>query len=455
MAALCYQYVIVCTERARNEWPNALKSLQDKYTSKWPNQVETIVYHDQTALSSCLPRLIELRPSYTCFFAHYKDCSINFVESVHCICRQIDSSNSFTDTIWGILTGLEEDDLLFAINQEPLVVSRVLGATPVKLLNFESGSWYSEGEPCALFHKSRGEVKDRKVKCPQDTTEILINELSKKRHVANEMGVDMMITSGHCSEVDWQIGYTYKNGHFVTISSHMMGKSMDGSLYPVTHNGSPKILSAAGNCSVGHIKTANCMALAWMHSVGVVQMTGYVGTTWFGFMGWGVHDYMINMPGAYSFSESFFANNQALVAKLCSKYPEYKDKSYKEIKDSLDTVEKDCLGLLHDRDVVAFYGDPGYNARLVNKPELHLYNIKVNTLPSAAVDADEWSMYEILITINKLPNRPVVHLFPSSVKNYRILEGPMDIVITCRFVLIPIKADAIDKTFRVVYAIIQ
>ncbi len=453
MAALCYQYVIVCTEKAQKEWPNALKSLQHKYVSKWPNQVETIVVGD---ITSCLPRLSQLRPSYTCFFAHYKDCSVGFVESVHRICRQIDPSNPFTDTLWGIMTGLEENDLLFAINQEPLVVSRVLGATPTKLLNFDSGSWYSEGEACAVFHKSRGEDKHRKVKCPQDTTEILINELSKKRDVANEVGVDMMITSGHASDVNWQIGYTYENGQFVCESSHMMGKTMNNLLCPVTHNGSPKVLSAAGNCCIGHIKTANCMALAWMHSVGVVQMTGYVVSTWFGFMGWGVHDYFIDMPGAYSFTESFFANNQALIAKLSSKYPQYENKSYKEINNSLETIDKDCLGLLHDRDVVAFYGDPAYKATLVNKPELHLYNVTVNSLPSVVIATEEWSVYEILIVINKLPNRPVVHLFPRSFKNYRLMEGDKDIVITCRFVLVPVDAATlVGQTIRAVYAIIQ
>ena len=83
-----------------------------------------------------------------------------------------------------------------------------------------------------------------------------------------EEGVDMMVTSGHATEGDWQIGYSYKNGQFICMSSNLIGKSMDGALYPVTHNGSPKVLSAAGNCLIGHIKSPNCMALAWMHSVG-------------------------------------------------------------------------------------------------------------------------------------------------------------------------------------------
>ena len=139
MAVQCYQYVIVCSERAKREWPNALKALEDKYTSRWPGQVETILYPHPEALDPCLPRLTELRPAYTCFLTHYKECSREFVGNVHRLCRQIDPTNPFTDTIWGIMTGLEEKDLLFALSQEPLAVRRVLGGTPVNLEKFDSG----------------------------------------------------------------------------------------------------------------------------------------------------------------------------------------------------------------------------------------------------------------------------------------------------------------------------
>ena len=451
MAVQCYQYVIVCSERAKREWPNALKALEDKYTSRWPGQVETILYPHPEALDPCLPRLTELRPAYTCFLTHYKECSREFVGNVHRLCRQIDPTNPFTDTIWGIMTGLEEKDLLFALSQEPLAVRRVLGGTPVNLEKFDSGCWYSEGKACESFHKSSTENKARKVACPQDTTQILISELSKERDVIQEEGVDMMVTSGHATEGDWQIGYSYKNGQFICMSSNLIGKSMDGALYPVTHNGSPKVLSAAGNCLIGHIKSPNCMALAWMHSVGVVQMTGYVVSTWFGFMGWGVHNYFIDVPGLYSFSESFFANNQALIAKLHTKYPEWEKRTYEECKNSVD---KECSGLLFDRDVVAFYGDPAYDARLLEKPECTPYTVTVKQLPpeTSTLLGSEWSIYEILVNVNKVPKRPVVHLFPCSVKKYQVIEGK-DVVITCRFVLVPVLSESEGKVLRTVYAV--
>ena len=452
----CYQYVIVCSERAKTELPNALKALEDKYSSKWPGKVQTIFYPDSKALESCLPKLTQLRPSYTCFLAHYKECSKDFVTNVHRLCRRIDPTNPFTDTVWGILTGLVEEDLLFSVRQQPLTVRRVLGGTPVKLGNFESGSWYSEGQACVSYHKSRDEKSVRKVECPRDTTQVLINELSNDRDVPNEVGVDMMVTSGHATESDWQIGYSYENGQFVCMSSHMTGKAMDSSLYPVTHNGSPKVLSAAGNCLMGHIRSPNCMALAWMHSVGVVQMTGYVEPTWFGFMGWGVHKYFINLPGAYSFSESFFANNQALIAKLSSNYPKHSSKNYKECR-STSGIDKECLGLLFDKDVVAFYGDPAYEARLTTKPEVFPYKVNVKPIQLSTVEmTKEWSYYELVVMVTTVPDRPVVHMFPCTVKEYRIIEGGDEgVVITCRFVLVPIPKGSEGKTLRVVYGVLE
>lgn len=443
-------YTIVCSEKAGKEWKTALSALEEKYKQKWPNQVEVLTYNTADGVKTCLPRLTELRPSFTCFFTHHKECSRQFVGEVHRICRQIDLSNPFTDTIWGIMTGLEEEDLLFAIKQEPLVVRRVLGGTPVRLSNFESGCWYSEGEACASFHKQRGEEKDKKVKCPQDTTEILISELSKERNIESDTGVDMMITSGHATENDWQIGYSYSNGKFICMSSNLIGESMDGSLYPIKHNGKPKILSAAGNCLMGHIKTVNCMALAWMHSAGVVQMTGYVVSTWFGFGGWGVHNYFINLPGLMSFSESFYANNQALLAKLHTKYPEYETKDYDECNAS---VERECAGLLFDRDVVAFYGDPAYDARLVSKPDKYPYHISIKELPTTENQlSDDWSVYEVIVTVNKVPDRPAVYVFPCSVKEYKVLKGE-NVIINCRFLLVPVTSESEGKELHIIYAI--
>ena len=245
-------YAIVCSEETGRKWKKALKSLEEKYQLKWSlNKVKTILYSED--VTSCLTQLCEYQPAYTCFLTHYEECTSSFVVQVHCLTRQIDPNTPFTDTIWGILTGLTEEDVLFAIAQDSLTVRRVLGGTPVNLSKFESGSWYSEGETCVMYNKDIHEASARKETCPRDTTAVLVKELSCERDIEKGIGVDMMVTSGHATEKDWNIGYSYCNGRFICQSSNMVGEAMDGSTHPITFNGKPKILSPAGNCLVGNI----------------------------------------------------------------------------------------------------------------------------------------------------------------------------------------------------------
>ena len=185
------------------------------------------------------------------------------------------------------------------------------------------------------------------------------------------------------------------------------------------------------------------MALAWMHSVGVVQMTGYLVPTWFGFGGWGVHNYFIESPGLLSFAESFFANHQALLAELHTKYSQHETKSYEEYTGAIE----ECSGLLHDRDVVAFYGDPAWEAKLLEKPDEHTYTLSVSELPQ---DEPEWKKYELKVTIKSNFGRPPIYIFPHTMRRYKILSG--DAILTCRFILITGSCEP-GKEHNIVYAV--
>ena len=440
-------YAIVSSFKTAETWSSALKRLEEKYEKLWPGEVKQLLYKsDGLGVKETLPPLQSMRPSYTCFLTHHSECSIQLLADIHQVTRQIDPSNPFYDTIWGILTGLTEDDVLFAINQEQtLPVRRVLAGCPIDLTKFESGSWYSELQKCTSYHCRRDQEKPYEEECPQDTTEILASKLSEERKPDDEKGCDMMITSGHATENDWQIGYTYRNGQFVCQEGKLVGLSSNRKWYPITGNGQPKILSAAGNCLMGHIDKPNCMALAWMHSAGVVQMIGYTVTSWYGFAGWGVHKYFIELPGLFSFAESFFGNHQALVANLFFKHSDWVERSYRDY----PGFNSECSGLLHDKDVVAFYGDPAWDAKLVAKPETWPYELSVSALPKDESLEDGWRKYKIEVVTKTecswdcpkgddkttSPGRPPIYIFPRPVKEYKIVEGGESLVIGCRFVM--------------------
>ena len=399
-------YAIVCSDNTSSLWSTAVLKLKEKYERKWPGQVNVLTYSPSSGdtdsvLKSCLPRLSDIRPSYCCFVAHHSECDKTFVGEVNRLTRQLDPSHPYTDTIWGILTGLTEDDVLFAIQQEPLVIRRVVGNCPIDLEKFSSGVWFSEFQQCTSFRKGLPSKSDLteggatatplslpsaavEEKCPPDTTPLIVSEISSPRCSDKNQGVDMVISSAHASEKEWNIGYAFHSGQFLSRGGQLYGLSLEGQRMDVQPNGKAKILSAAGNCSVGSICDEDCMALAWMHSANIVQMVGYLEPTWFGYGGWGVHNYFINNPGSMTFATAFFANQQSLLHLLHSKYSHHIETPLGEPMDVYtqcfntthtvrDGMSRECSGLLYDRDNVAFYGDPAWEASLTETKELHHY----------------------------------------------------------------------------------
>jgi zinc protease len=113
------------------------------------------------------------------------------------------------------------------------------------------------------------------------------------------------------------------------------------------------------------------------------------------------------------------------------------------------------LGLLHDRDVVALYGDPAWSAKLA--PGKLSYE---QTLTEVAAGVFALEIKPLLgeksfepVNQNGAERgwRPVVHFFPNRLKDIEIVAGnELSPVITDNFVLIPNpKICDPSKTYRV------
>ncbi len=380
-------YAIVCGEKTHQLWPRALSKLEEKYEAKWPGGVHTVLY--KGPVRSSQKELSEIKPHFSCFLTHHSECSRDFVQQVNKLTRELNSSHPFTDTIWGILTGLYEDDVLPTLDQEPLSIGRVIANCPVDLEKFGSGVWFSEFERGASYCKASRQSLPVKQECPDDTTELIVQAISEERQRREdknptEKGVDMVISSGHATEEDWNIAYCFEGGRVLCRNGQLYGSMLTGKHVNVHRSKTPKILSAAGNCLMGHISDEHCMALGWMHSANVVQMIGYVEPTWFGYGGWGVHKYFVNNPGSMSFAEAFFANQQSLLYELYSKYPQHMEatleshrsvykKCFNTSSSAQESLSRDCSGLIYDRDNVAFYGDPAWRAQLESNTDVYDY----------------------------------------------------------------------------------
>jgi zinc protease len=181
------------------------------------------------------------------------------------------------------------------------------------------------------------------------------------------------------------------------------------------------------------------MALAWMNSAGVKQMIGYTVSTWFGYAGWGCLNYFVEQPGRYTFTEAFFANQQALIHALVS--------------GAGDAATR--KGLKFDSTVVAFYGDPAWQARmapgklafeqsLACADGLWTFEVKPKDANSfAPVDTNG----------SQRQPRPFLAFFDRRLKDVEVVEGAeLKPVITDDFILVerPAACDP-SKTYRVVF----
>ena len=423
---------------------DALRQQHDATVLVYPGPVTEV----RAALADVFPRT-------ACFVARPEEAGRDFVVAVHRMTRALDD-DPYTDVLWGILTGYEAADALrIAQHKEPLTVRRAAAGTGIDLGVFDEGRWFSEGEKGAMWEKLAGGGPEKK-KCPDDSTAAIVETL-------NAYKPDLFLTSGHATARDWQIGYSYKNGQFRCKDGQLFGLDLQRKEHPI-NSPNPKVYLPAGNCLMGLIPDRNCMALAFMHTGGVHQMIGYVVSTWYGYGGWGVRDLFLGQPGRFTLAEAFYANNQALVCQLESRFPKAARVNFDRFDPERDPRllgrlaaqhgllnearnglrDKDEMGLLWDRDTVAFYGDPAWEARLAPRP-----------LAWEQTLTEKAGAYTFTLVANQdcAPSRPPFILLPHRVRDVQLIEGAdLRPVITDNFLLLPLPAKLEKgKTVRVVF----
>ncbi len=389
---------------ASKGWKPVVEALQGKYKDS-----AVLLYDDHPG--EILGELKRHHPRYTCFVSPHEGVTRALVKEIHIMTRALDE-DPYTDTLWGILTGYDAANALTIARQaDPLTVRKVGSGTEFATEMVEEGVWYCELVKNRVVMKKTGEMA-REMKGPDDTTKPLVDLL-------NEYESDLFITSGHATERNWQIGFRYRNGFFKSEAGKLYGEDTVKRRHPVASI-NPKVYLPIGNCLMGYINGPDSMALAWMNSAGVHQMIGYTVETWFGYGGWGCLDYFLEQPGRYTFTEAFFANHHALIHKL--KYAPSR-------------------GLAFDRDVVVLYGDPGWAARMADRPKawdqelVEKDGVFTFTLrPRRGAE----TFKPVNLNGSQRGNRPIVEMFPFRLKDIEIVDDHgLEAVVADDFLLIP------------------
>ena len=410
-------YAIVATVETLNDsdWRGVVEALAERRQQEY--EVVQLTWSDNLT-----KEMSALRPKYACFVLQPEEATQARLAEIWKITRNLDD-DPYGDVLWGIITGYDAATARRMTQTQDVVVERAVAATSIPLDYFKTGVAYDEGQ------KNRRKVKEEGAQAvvlndaPDDTTKAIADALDNAQ---------LFVTSGHASERNWSIGYSYKNGFFVAQDGKLIGKPSNGPAFEINAKGS-KVHLASGNCLWGNIDKRDCMALAMMNHANVDAFVGYVVPTWFGYMGWGVQDYYIEQPGRFTVAEAFFANNQALLYLL-----EHSNGL------SAQTVQ----GLKYDRDVVVLYGDPAWNNALAVqdsgwKQTLTCENSengkKIWTLTLEPMRGEK-SFALLDSNGSERGGRPIVQFFRELVKDPKVLQGEeFNPLVLENFILIPVN----------------
>ncbi|MBT3199070.1 MAG: hypothetical protein HN350_04050 [Phycisphaerales bacterium] len=424
-----YQIVVSKATYAQADWRKVVDTLKTKHGAE-------VTQYDKAPTEALAP-LKKQFPKYACFVARPDEAGRKFVAEVHQLTRKLDN-DPYTDVLWGILTGYDAKNALkIAAHSQPLIVKKVASGTDFATEMVTEGLWYDELVKNKHGRKKPG-GKAEMLKGPDDTTKALVDTL-------NIYHADLFITSGHATERDWQIGFRYRNGSFRCKDGQLFGLDTKRQRFDIK-SPNPKVYMPIGNCLMGHINSTEAMALAWMNSAGVMQMMGYTVPTWFGYGGWGCLDYFVEQPNRYTFTEAFFANHHALVHRLSTEFTAADVRS----------PRSPARGLRFDRDVVAFYGDPAWSARMAPAPlawEQALTETDGKFTFTIKPKRGEKTFAPINTNGSQRGYRPIVAFLPHRVKDIKIIEGAdLKPTITDNFLLIPNprKCDP-KRTYKLIF----
>ncbi len=431
-------YVVVASKATIQDpaWKRVADALLQKH------QGELVTYDG--AVKQSLETLRKLRPRHTCFVAKPESVTRQYVADIHQLTRKF-NDDAFCDTFWGILTGYNAANALnIAQNNVPLTVRKVVANTDIAYEMVDQAIVYDEVVQNKMIRKKSGKPPVI-LEGPDDTTQAMVDAI-------NKFAPDMIVSSSHATEGDWQLSYSYENGQFKSEAGQMTGYDTDGNEFPVS-SPNPKVYLPVGNCLMGHINGSDSMALAWMNSVGVQQMIGYIFETWFGYAGWGCLDYFLEQPGRYTFAEAFRANDCALIQRLLtyapqaatmeselSENPEYHGKLTAQAR--RDGVTRDDVeGLLFDRDVLAFYGDPKWEARMADAPKAWNQSLSESDGTytfTIQPNRGAKSFEPVNTNGSQRGGRPIVEFFPYRLKDFALLDGAdLNPVFADDFLLVP------------------
>lgn len=315
------------------------------------------------SVTNALESLRTLHPRYTAFVARPEILGRIYVARVHRMTRRLDD-DPYGDTQWGIVSAASPTGALHvALATEPAVVRSGIGLTGVNDSLFDELLIINDGKPGEVFWKKKDGKVDRRSEGDADRVKLFTEAWRTMKPQA-------LVGSGHATERNLEMPFS--KGNTEIRGGRWVGLENWRTEVPIEVDTTPRVFMGAGNCLIGNFqRRTDSMPAVLMDSYGFNQFVGYTVPTWYGKGGWGALGMWQHFAGTLSLGEAWFYNNQVIIRELLTKHSEIAAKEL-EISEAGEGMPegnvmqygKDAAGMLWDRDVVAFYGDPALRVLL-------------------------------------------------------------------------------------------
>lgn len=465
-----YDYLVLASESVMEDesWAAVAESIAAKHSAEIVTYATT-PRDAETALRDAYPR-------YVAIVDKPENIGRDFVIDLHRLARTIDE-DIYADFLWGIITGYDAAAAQRMVDNstEPLLVRDAVAT----IMELNSAKWFDnyawvDDHTKGLWGQKRG----RNAEIVTDTVapeEVLL----KFKSLYEAYDPDLVVTAAHATQSNLEMPYSL--GHFKPRAGKLYAHNIfTDEEIDIIESGKRRVYAAVGNCLIGDVNnTKESMAIAWMNGSNAATMVGYVVTTWHGRNGWGALKYWVTTPERYTLAEAVYMNQQDLLHQHHQWTPELYDELYDFSSDDfwteLETAgarlsevlgrdvdfnaaeDWDMIGFWHDRDVLAYYGDPKWDVRLqpvaaecdyevTSAMRDGEYVITVTTADDFNLErmqGDKFKQEHVL-------DLPFSYFLPERLSNPRLAEGQeWDAVVDENFVLVYDPAFEPGKSYEI------
>ena len=395
-------YTVIITESTAKD--PAWNAVADALVAKYPGAQKKVV--PAVTEKAVAAALRETEARYAAIVLKPEEVGRTTVNNLHRAARKVDD-DVWGDCMWGIVTGYTADDAMrIAKDTKPLVIERLLATTNVGWHHFDYSYCITDWTNSPILEQTGG-VEPTTITYTDATAEgkqlieegfqtLFADRLSKGKP-------QMVVSSSHATQFNlempfsrglifpsenrfYQLKKTQMRDFFAPLSAALRGNASGLAKLAKTlecpaiePDGTTRIWLAAGNCLFGNAQySKHSMAVTALSAYTCNQVVGYTVPSWYGNGGWGTLSCFFDSANGTSLAEAWYINNQFILAdtqKLDAKLLNVRfndDEIGARLQNDVfrsgaaltQKNAKDALGLVHDRDVVAFYGDPAWSASL-------------------------------------------------------------------------------------------